>query len=79
MPCSVLHLIEHLLLLCVLVWCHNVALVGLHHEQLLAQRATALAQHLVRGQRDDGGKGEDEGVDVPVWWKHNALAGTWVV
>jgi hypothetical protein len=37
----------------------------LHHEQLLAERAAALAQHLVRRHGDDRGQGEDEGVDVP--------------
>ena len=41
--------------------CH---LVGLDHEQHLAERAGALAQHLVRGHGDDGAEREDEGVNV---------------
>jgi hypothetical protein len=54
----------------------------LHHEQLLAQRAAALAQHLVGGHGDDGRQREDERVDVPgagraFCRKRGAMDGAW--
>ena len=39
-------------------------LVGLHHEEHLTQGARTFAQDLVWRHGDDGGQGEDEGVDV---------------
>ena len=35
-----------------------------HHEELLAERAGALAEDVVGRHGDDGGEREDEGVDV---------------
>lgn len=40
-------------------------LVCLDHQQHLAKRAAALAQHLVRGHGDDGGQ---TAVGVPRYW-----------
>ena len=66
LPSPSLYLVHGLCHGCVFVGTHDALLVGLHHQQLLTQRATAFAQHLVWGHGDDGSQREDEGVDVAV-------------
>ena len=46
------------------VGAYDVALLRLHHQQRLAERARSLSEDVFRAHGDDGGEGEDEVVDV---------------